>query len=1120
MAGVLTSAATIPPLGAATAMAMMATVVVLQLAAAAQPPPLSAPAAVALPGCNATCGDVEVPYPFGFGPAHCYWPKFNLTCDTSSPGRPRLLLGDGTLRVTEISLKNFTVRVIGKAGFIVNDTIDSLTSDTWSNYTFGRSFGDYGYMLSERNVLFVQGCNAVTSLQGRHIKGAELSEPFDDIIGCVSFCQWNASSQLWLIGCVGCCMSPLSGDIAPPIVLQIRSIYSAMQAGARMFRDDRLLQVYVLEEGRLDTVMNADDEGPLILSWGLTWDPLPSTVPDLCTDDLRRTLCKSEYSCCIALHSSQVYNCMCKDGFYGNPYLAGGCQDIDECKLPSEDSGCRSSKCINTLGSFYCECLPGSYSVGGGCVRKNNSTIAHASSQLSAPAPIALSGCNSTCGNVQVPHPFGFGPDERCYRPGFNLTCDTSYDHPRLLLGDGTFQVVDIFLADSTVRVIHTLDFNSDSFDLPNISKPYSLSTRNEFVLNGCGVQATLHGEYSNGSHNKITLRCNCSLGAAAIGAPVGNNDYCSGTNGCCHAPIFAGSTPRNVTFESFGNLEGNTLTTEEILALWSSVATWAFLAEGSSMDHHLMNLNTNNMSSFTQMTSPLLLQWAVMQGFPAPAKHLGSTCPEDVASRLCMSDHSDCRQEHGGYTCRCSRGYDGNPYIKDGCKDVDECKVPRIRNKCFGDCINLPGAYKCRCPRGTHGNPSFPKGCRHSSVTGLSIGIGVGSGAGFVILVLFAIYMIRKLKDRRSVKLKQKFFKQNHGQLLQQLIAPRADIAERMIIPLNELEKATNNFDKAREVGGGGHGTVYKGILSDLHVVAIKKSNIVVKSEIDYFLNEVALLLQISHRNVVKLFGCCMETEVPLLIYEFVSNGTLYSHLHVTGAVSLSWNDRLRIATETAKAIAYLHSGIGTPIIHRDIKSTNILLDDKLTSKVSDFGASRHIPIDRTGVTTNVQGTIGYLDPSYYYTTRLTEKSDVFSFGVLLVELLTRKLPYSRYLSSDGEGLVAHFVTLLNSGSLVDILDPQVAQEGENQAAEVGALAATCVKMNRDDRPTMRQVELTLEAIRAKEKTSDIATVETFMANNIRRRLPSDPIGRSVHGMTRLNSLEEEFLLSASFPR
>jgi serine/threonine protein kinase len=365
---------------------------------------------------------------------------------------------------------------------------------------------------------------------------------------------------------------------------------------------------------------------------------------------------------------------------------------------------------------------------------------------------------------------------------------------------------------------------------------------------------------------------------------------------------------------------------------------------------------------------------------------------------------------------------------------------------------------------------------------------------------------------------MKERFFKQNHGLLLQQLLSQKADIGERMIITLGELEKATNNFDESHKVGGGGHGVVYKGLL-DLQVVAIKKSKIIIQREIDDFINEVAVLSQINHRNIVKLLGCCLETEVPLLVYEFISNGTLAHHLHVEGPDSLSWSERLRIALEISKALAYLHSAASTQILHRDIKSSNILLDDNLIAKVSDFGASKYIQIDQTGVTTVVQGTIGYLDPMYYYTCRLTDKSDVFSFGVLLIELLTRKKPFV-YRTNGGESLVSHFASLLDEDGLVSIMDPQIMKEADGeQIKEVATLAAMCTKLNGEDRPKMREVEMTLENLRYIKKDAHHNTATRRYVNDQTDAPYMSTEGSNVEA-SRQYTMEEEILLSARYPR
>lgn len=245
------------------------------------------------------------------------------------------------------------------------------------------------------------------------------------------------------------------------------------------------------------------------------------------------------------------------------------------------------------------------------------------------------------------------------------------------------------------------------------------------------------------------------------------------------------------------------------------------------------------------------------------------------------------------------------------------------------------------------------------------------------LVLLLGCSWIYWGLKRRKLIKLKEKFFQQNGGLLLkQQLSNHQKSVETTRIFTIEELKKATNNYGESRVLGQGGYGTVHRGVLSDNTMVAIKNSKIGDQSQIEQFINETIVHTQINHRNVVKLFGCCLEIEVPLLVYEFITNETLSNHIHDKGlSTLLLWEKCLKIATKTVAALAYLHSSASMPIIHRDVKTANILLDDNYTEKVADFRASRLVPFDQTELNTLVQGTLGHLDLEYMQTSQLTKK-------------------------------------------------------------------------------------------------------------------------------------------------
>ncbi|KAK9669260.1 hypothetical protein RND81_13G119900 [Saponaria officinalis] len=345
----------------------------------------------------------------------------------------------------------------------------------------------------------------------------------------------------------------------------------------------------------------------------------------------------------------------------------------------------------------------------------------------------------------------------------------------------------------------------------------------------------------------------------------------------------------------------------------------------------------------------------------------------------------------------------------------------------------------------------------------GFAYSIGVMLVLGSIVLLVFGQnHRIKRQTRERLVKDRQQILNANN-----------TSGRSAKLFSGKDIKRATNNFSKDSVLGSGGFGEVYKGKLDDGTLIAAKRAKSGNTKGTDQVLNEVRVLSQVNHRSLVRLLGCCVELEEPVLVYEYISNGTLREHLYGGNSkdferTRLMWNQRLVIAQQMAEGLAYLHFSAVPPIFHRDIKTTNILLDEKLDVKISDFGISRLVDTEATHMTTCAQGTLGYLDPQYYRTMQLTDKSDVYSFGVVLLELLTSQkvIDFSREV--DDVSLVGYMRRMANQDMLMDAIDPFLKDRANKVELEsmkaIGSIAMACLEDQRHNRPSTREIAEEIE--------------------------------------------------------
>ncbi|KAB2637095.1 LRR receptor-like serine/threonine-protein kinase [Pyrus ussuriensis x Pyrus communis] len=326
-------------------------------------------------------------------------------------------------------------------------------------------------------------------------------------------------------------------------------------------------------------------------------------------------------------------------------------------------------------------------------------------------------------------------------------------------------------------------------------------------------------------------------------------------------------------------------------------------------------------------------------------------------------------------------------------------------------------------------------------SRTGLIIGIAVPVGVVSLLLISAILYMRRKKSE-----------KEDDEDILGLGTRPYT-------FSYAELRAATEDFNPSNKLGEGGYGPVYKGTLFDGRVVAVKQLSVTSHQGKSQFVSEIVTISALQHRNLVKLYGCCIEGSHHILVYEYLENKSLDQALFGTSNLHFDWPTRFNILLGTARGLAYLHEESRPRVVHRDVKANNILLDAELSPKISDFGLAKLYDDKKTHISTRVAGTIGYLAPEYALFGHLTEKADVFGFGVVVLEILSGRPNSYNNLDPEKIYLLEWVWTLHENNQTLGLVDPRLTEFDQTKATRMIRAALLCTQASPMTRPSMSRV-------------------------------------------------------------